>query len=183
MQLNYKWYIVQTYVGFEDVVKRILIQKINNLDLSKQIKEVYVPTRNITKVGTKKEIITKEEKVHPGYVYVNMDYNKETAFVIQNTQYVSKIAGTGDTVLPLDDGYVEQLKIDLTILPGDDKTTIVTDYNIGDLVKVIDGPFKEMSGKVSAVGGNSMRINVLLTIFERDTEVELDINQVEKVIS
>ncbi len=176
------WYIVQTYVGFEDVVKRVLGQKISNLGLEKKIIDIFIPTKKVIKFNTKKQAVAKDEKVYPGYLYVYMYYNKETAFLIQNTQYVSKIAGTGDTVIPLEDGYVEELKAKLQKSEDSGHKTLKINYNLGDLVKVNDGPFKDMTGKISGIDNENLRVNVLLNIFDRETDVELNINEIEKAI-
>jgi transcription termination/antitermination protein NusG len=176
------WYIVQTYVGFEDVVKRVLGQKIANLGLDKKIIDIYIPTKKVIKFNTKKQAVQKDEKVYPGYLYIYMYYTKETAFLIQNTQYVSKIAGTGDTVIPLEDGYVEELKSNLLKSEESGHKTLKINYILGDLVKVNDGPFQDMIGKISGIDTDNLRVNVLLNIFDRETDVELNVNEIEKVI-
>lgn len=177
-----RWYVVQTYVGFEDTVKRMLLQKIQNLSLQDKILEIFVPTRTVVKLNSKNERIEKEEKVYPGYIYVHMFYNKETAYVINNTQYVSKIAGTGDVVIPLEDGVVEDLKKNLTKQINEGKKTVKNEFILGDLIRVIEGPFKDMQGKISGLDREKNRANVLLTIFDRETDVELDVLTLEKVL-
>ena len=175
-----RWYVVQTYVGFEDTVKRMLEQKIANLSLQDKVLEIFVPTRKVIKLNTKNERIEKEEKVYPGYIYVHMLLTKETSYAVNNTQYVSKIAGTGDVVIPLEDGVVEELKKNLTKQLNDGKKTVKNDFVIGDLVKVTEGPFKDMQGKISGMDTDKSRVNVMLTIFDRETDVELDVLTVEK---
>jgi len=178
-----KWYIVQTYVGFEDAVKRLLDQKIDNLSLQDKILEMYVPTKKILKLTTKGERQEKTEKVYPGYIYLHMILDKETGYIIQNTQYVSRIAGTGDFAVALEDGYVDRLKEEL-LKDGENlgvKTQVT--YKLNDLVKVIDGPFKDMQGKISGIDQVNSRITVLLTIFDRETEVDVDVLEIQKVIS
>lgn len=178
-----RWYVVQTYVGFEDTVKRILEQKVNNLSLQDKVLEIFVPTRTVVKLNSKNERIDKEEKVYPGYIYVHMLLTKETAYLINNTQYVSKIAGTGDVVIPLEDGVVEDLKKNLSKQISEGKKSVKNEYLMGDLVRVIDGPFKDMQGKVSGIDTDKNRLNVMLTIFDRETDVELDVLSVERVVS
>ena len=177
-----KWYIVQTYVGFEDAVKRLLEQKIDNLSLQYKILEIYVPTKKIIKLTAKGERNEKEEKVYPGYIYLHMILDKESGYIIQNTQYVSRIAGTGDFAVSLEEGYVESLKSNL-LKEGENvgvKTSIT--YKLGDLVKVVDGPFKDMQGKISGIDQTNNRVTLLLTIFERETEVDVDVLEIHKVI-
>ena len=178
-----RWYVVQTYVGFEDTVKRLLEQKIANLSLQDKVLEVFIPTRKVVKLNSKNERIEKEEKVYPGYIYVHMLLTKETAYAVNNTQYVSKIAGTGDVVIPLEDGVVEDLKKNLTKQQSEGKKTVKTEYQIGELVRVIEGPFKDMQGKISGLDMEKNRANVLLTIFDRETDVELDVLTLERVVA
>jgi len=177
-----QWYIVQTYVGFEDAVKRLLEQKIDNLSLQDKILEIYIPTKKIMKLTAKGERHEKEEKVYPGYIYLHMILDKESGYIIQNTQYVSRIAGTGDFAVSLEEGYVESLKSNL-LKEGENvgvKTSVT--YKLGDLVKVVDGPFKDMQGKISGIDQTNNRVTLLLTIFERETEVDVDVLEIHKVI-
>ncbi|GAB4143750.1 MAG: transcription termination/antitermination protein NusG [Patescibacteria group bacterium] len=174
------WYVVQTYVGFEDVVKDNLQQKFDNLGLNDKVFEIYIPTSTLTTIknGKRKQ---KEQKVYPGYLYVHMILDEELAYTIQSTQYVSKIAGTGEFAVALEDGYVESLKQKLAN-DSDPATQVQADLQIGDLVNVIEGPFKDMTGKISGISPTKDRVNVLLKVFERETNVELDILQVNKAI-
>jgi transcription termination/antitermination protein NusG len=180
---NPRWYIVQTYVGFEDAVRRTLEQKIQNMDLKKKIKEIYIPTKKVVKLSKNGDRQEKIEKVYPGYIYIKMILNKEVGYLIQNTQYVSRIAGTGDFAVPLEEGYVEKIKQQLQKESQNVTSSTAISYNLGDLVKVVDGPFKDMVGKVSGLDPANSRINVLLTIFDRETNVELDVLEVKKVVS
>ncbi len=181
--LKPKWYVVQTYVGFEDAVKRTLEQKIQNLSLQGKILEIFVPTKKVVKLNSKNERKEKEQKVYPGYIYVYMILDRETGYVIQNTQYVSKIAGTGDYIVPLEDGYVERLKASLIAESQTIDTISNIRYKVGDLVKVTEGPFKDMQGKISGMDPEQSRVSVLLTMFDREINVELDVLQIKKVIT
>jgi len=181
-ELRLRWYIVQTYVGFEDAVRKSLEQKITNLpSLQERIKEIFIPTKTVIKLNRKGERQVKQEKIYPGYIYMLMVLDKETGYIIQNTQHVSRIAGIGDFAVALEDGYVENLKAQLA---ADNQTVGASSkvtFKLGDLVQVVDGPFKDMRGKVCGIDLQNSRINVLLTIFERETNVELDVLEVKKV--
>jgi transcription termination/antitermination protein NusG len=178
-----RWYVLQTYVGFEDAARKIIEQKIENLSLQDKIIEIYIPTQKVIKINSKGERKEKDEKIYPGYVYLNMILDKETGYVLQNTAYVSRIASTGNVAVPLEEGYIETLKGKLLKDSSDVKTsTSSIKYHIGDLVDVIDGPFQHMHGKISSIDPHNNKITVLLSIFERDTEVVLDILKVEKRI-
>lgn len=181
--LKPRWYIVQTYVGFEDAVKKTLEQKIQNLNLQNKILEIFIPTKKVVKLTAKNERKEKEEKVYPGYIYINMVLDRETGYIIQNTQYVSKIAGTGEHIVSLEEGYVENLKSQLIHQGQTIESIGKIRYKVGDLVKVVDGPFKDMQGKISGMDPEQSRVNVLLTMFDRETNVELDVLQIKKVIS
>jgi transcriptional antiterminator NusG len=112
-----------------------------------------------------------------------MILDRESAYIIQNTNYVSRIAGTGDFAVALEEGYVERLKQELFKESEDSKKVTKSNFKIGDLVTVIEGPFKDMQGKVCGLDAQNSRINVLLTIFERETNVELDVLEVKKSLT
>jgi len=172
------WYVVQTYVGFEDVVKGNLEQKFGNLGQTERVLEMYIPTMTITSIknGKRKQ---KELKVYPGYLYVHLILDEELAYTIQSTQFVAKIAGTGEFAVALDDGYVENLKLKL-LTQAEESNQVHADLDIGDFVKVVEGPFKDMQGKISGFSANKDRVSLMLKVFERETNVELDILQIEK---
>jgi len=164
-------------------VNRSLELKIQNLpSLSAKILEVFIPTKKVIKLNSKGERQEKVEKVYPGYIYMHMLLDKETGYVIQNTQYVSRIAGTGDFAVSLENGYVEKLKEQLLKENEELQSSVKVSYRMNDLVKVVDGPFKDMQGKVSGIDPQNSRIIVLLTIFDRETSVELDVLEVKKVL-
>jgi transcription termination/antitermination protein NusG len=176
-----KWYILQTYVGFEDAVRKNLELKVTNLSIEDKMQEIFIPTKIVIKTNKKGEKSEKHIKIYPGYVYLKCVLDKEVGYLIQNTPYVSRIAGTGDYAVALEDGYVEKLKENLALADEAPKAANLESFKLGDLVRVIDGPFKEMQGKISGIDPVAGRLNVLLTIFERESNVELDVLEVEKV--
>lgn len=179
---NLRWYILQTYVGFEDAVKKALDLKIESLSLEEKIAEIFIPTKKVIKLNKKGERQEKIERIYPGYIYLKMILDKDVGYVIQNTNYVSRITGTGDFAVPLEDGYVENLKTELLKQSEDTQVITSTTFKLGDLVTVIDGPFKDMQGKVSGIDGHNNNIDVLLTMFERETLVTLDGLALKKAI-
>lgn len=182
IDLTPRWYILQTYVGFEDAVRRTVEAKIENSNLGEKLIELYIPLKKLIKLNKKGERIEKFEKIYPGYIYLKMILDKEIAYLIQNTQYVSRIAGTGDFAVALEEGYVERLKEKLAKESEGAGTTAIIDYKVGETIKVADGPFKDMQGKISAIDIENSRVNVLLTIFDRETNVELDMLEIQKTI-
>jgi transcription termination/antitermination protein NusG len=175
-----RWYVIQTYVGFEDAVKKLIEQKIENLSLQEKIFEIYIPNKKVIKLNAKGERKEKIEKIYPGYIYINAILDKETGYLIQNTNYVSRIASTGNVAVALEEGYIEKLKDRLQKESTEGKVSASTSkFRIGDLIKVIDGPFKDMTGKVEAIEDNSSRVTVMLSIFDRETEVLLDVLEIQ----
>jgi transcription termination/antitermination protein NusG len=178
-----RWYVLQVYSNFEDAVKKLVEQKIENLQLQEKILEIYIPTKKIIKLdakGTRKE---KEEKIYPGYIYINMILDREIGYLLQNTPHVSRIATTGNVAVPLEEGYIENLKERLQKESVDTKQASTNiKYRVGDLVEVMDGPFKDMSGRISGIDPISAKITVLLSIFERETEVVFDVLEIRKVV-
>lgn len=183
-----KWYVLQVYVGFEDAVRKNLELKIKGLAIMEKFQEIYIPMKKVLKKRKVKNTdkynsVEKMEKVYPGYIYVKCLLDKEVGYILQNTSYISRITGTGDFAVPLEDGYVERLKDNLAKADETPVSSSIKDYRIGDLIKVTDGPFKEMQGKVVGIDLITSRVNVMLTIFERDSNVELDVLEIQKVLS
>lgn len=177
-----RWYVIQTYVGFEDAVRKLLEQKIENLELQDKILEIFIPTKNVIKLNSKGERKEKVEKIYPGYIYINALLDKEVGYTLQNTNYVSRIAATGNVAVALEDGYIENLKAKLLKETTENKVgSSNSKYVIGDLVRVIDGPFKDMQGKINGIEPQSSRVSVLLSIFDRETEVLLDSLEIQKI--
>jgi transcription termination/antitermination protein NusG len=176
------WYACQTNVNNEDAAKKILEQKIANLALQDKIVEVYIPTKKTIKLNKKGIREEKYVKIHPGYLYVNAVLTKEVAYIIQSSNMITRIAITGGVYKPLEEGYIEKIKAGL--VESNEKVTIqaATDIKLGDLVSIVDGHFKHMQGKVCSINAESNRIGVLLNIFDRETSVELDVLEIEKVL-
>lgn len=179
---EFHWYACQSNVNNEDAAKKILEQKIQNLDLQDKLREVYIPTKKTVKLNKKGIREEKYMKVHPGYLYVNAILTKEVAYIIQSSNMITRIAVTGGVYAPLADGYIEKIKADL--IEQNEKVTVAaaSDIKLGDTVRIVDGHFKNMEGKVCTISAEGNRIGVLLNIFDRETSVELDMLEIEKVI-
>ena len=147
-----------------------------------KILEIFIPTKNVIKLNSKGERKEKVEKIYPGYIYINALLDKEVGYTLQNTNYVSRIAATGNVAVALEDGYIENLKAKLLKETTENKVgSSNSKYVIGDLVRVIDGPFKDMQGKINGIEPQSSRVSVLLSIFDRETEVLLDSLEIQKI--
>jgi len=173
-----RWYALHTYSGYEDAVARYLKQRVESLSMNDKIFDVIVPKEQHIKVRGKTRKIV-EDKIYPGYVLVDMILTEDSWYVVRNTPRVMGFVGPDPTKpTPLSKEEVEHL---MTRMDKDTDATFLVDLVEGDLVKVIDGPFKDYEGKVVDVDGEQGRVKVAVPVFGRDTEVELDSVQVEKV--
>ncbi len=170
------WYAVHTYSGYENAVQRNLKQRIDSLGMQHKIFDVVIPTEKKIKVtGGKRQTV--EEKVYPGYILVDMIVDDESWFVVRNTPRVTGFVGAGTTPVPLSPAELDQLfnrmKTDTA------KHTI--DFTVGEPVVVTDGPFKDLEGRIGEIDEDKGKIKVLVSMFGRETPVELDFLQVRKI--
>lgn len=170
------WYAIHTYAGYENAVARNLKQRIESLGMEDKIFNVIVPTEKKIKIKAGKRV-EEEEKIYPGYVLVDMIVTDDSWYVVRNTPRVTGFVGAGVSPVPLDQKEVDSLFSRMQ--KGDAEHAI--DLGAGDLVKVTDGPFKDFEGKVSEVDTQRGKIKVLVSMFGRETPVELDFLQVKKV--
>ena len=172
-----EWYAVHTYSGYEEAVARYLKQRVESLSMEDKIFEVVVPIEKKVRIKDGRRT-TIEEKIYPGYVLVKMLLTEDSWYVVRNTPRVTGFVGADYTKPnPLSKEEVESLLNRM----GRDISKFTVDLRVGDLVKVMDGPFKDYDGKVSEVDEERGRIKVLVPIFGRDTAIELDSLQVRKV--
>jgi len=171
-----EWYAIHTYSGYEDNVARNLKQRIESLGFEDKIFQVLVPKEKKIRVkGGKREVV--EEKIYPGYVLVEMIVNDDSWYVVRNTPNVTGFIGAGTVPTPL-----ARLEVDeLLRRMGVQEPVYQVDVQIGERVKITDGPFKDFDGKVDEVDMEKGRVKVLVTIFGRETPVELDFLQMKKL--
>ena len=170
------WYAIHTYSGYENAVARNLKQRIDSLNMNDNIFDVVVPTEKKIRVKGGKRV-TEEERIYPGYVLVEMIVDDESWFVVRNTPRVTGFVGSGTQPVPLSQAEYDSLMNRMTTETVKHKV----DLSIGDLVLIADGPFKELEGKVGEVDEDSGKIKVLVSMFGRETPVELDYLQVKRV--
>ena len=170
------WYVLHTYSGYEDAVAKALKQRVESLGMEDKIFNVLVPKEKKIKIknGKRKTI---EEKIYPGYVLVEMIVTNDSWYVVRNTPNVTGFVGAGVTPVPISLQEIEILKKRM----GVEAPQYKIDVNIGDVVKITDGPFKDFDGKVSEVDAERGKIKVLINMFGRDTPVELDSLQIKKL--
>ena len=170
------WYAIHTYAGYENAVLRNLKQRIDSLGMHDKIFNVIVPTEKKIKIkaGKRAEV---EEKIYPGYVLVNMIVTDDSWYVVRNTPRVTGFVGSGVNPVPLKQEEVDYLfkKMDA----GMPKHNI--ELAIGETVLIADGPFKDLEGKVNATDPERGKVKVLVSMFGRETPVELDYLQVKKL--
>lgn len=173
------WYAIHTYAGYENAVMRNLRQRIDSLGMNDKIFNVIVPTEKKIKIKGGKRVES-EEKVYPGYVLVDMIVDDNSWYVVRNTPRVTGFVGAGVNPVPLNKKEVDDLfgRMDTT----NKKTSKHhMDIEIGEIVRIADGPFKDLEGKVSDVDNERGKVKVLVSMFGRETPVELDFLQIKKI--
>ena len=170
------WYILHTYPGEEEAVARNLKQRIESLGMEDKIFNVMVPKEKKIKIKNGKRKII-EERIYPGYVFVEMVVTDDSWYVARNTPRVTGFIGAGTTPVPVSLGEIEILQKRM----GVEAPQYKIDVSIGNLVKIVDGPFKDFEGKVSEIDKERGKIKVLINIFGRSTPVEMDSLQVKKL--
>ncbi len=170
------WYAIHTYSGYENAVARNLRQRIDSLNMQEKIFDVVVPSEKKIRVKGGKRVM-EEENLFPGYVLVEMIVDDESWYVVRNTPRVTGFVGSGTQPVPLSEAEYRALMKQMS----DDTPTHKVDLSAGDLVTIVDGPFKELEGKVGEVDEKSGKVKVLVAMFGRETPVELDFLQIKKV--
>ena len=169
------WYVLHTYSGYEDAVADSLRQRIESLDMADKIFKVLVPKEKQIEIKHGKRR-TVEKKIFPGYVFVKMMVTEESWYVVRNTPSVTGFIGSGTVPVPISDEEMNVIKKRMKIEEPKHKIDLKT----GDLVHINDGPFKEYDGTVSEIDEARGKIKVLVSIFGRETPVELDFLQVKR---
>ena len=170
------WYAIHTYVGYENAVLRNLKQRIESLGMEDKIFNVIVPMEKKIKIKGNKRVEV-EEKIYPGYVLVEMIVTDDSWYVVRNTPRVTGFVGSGVNPVPLEKKEVDSL---FTRMKSEAVKHKI-DFAQGDPISVVDGPFKDLEGKVSEVDEDRGKIKVLVSMFGRETPVELDFLQVKKI--
>ncbi len=177
LDLGRRWYAIHTYSGYEENVATNLRRRIKSLGMNDKIFQVIVPTEKKIKIKNGKRKVV-EEKVFPGYVLVEMVVDDESWYVVRNTPNVTGFIGTGTTPSPLSQEEVDNL---LNRMGGEEEPSFSIDIQEGMPVKIGDGPFKGFEGKVVEVDGARGKVRVLVSMFGRETPLELDFTQVKKI--
>jgi len=170
------WYVIHTYSGYEDAVAKALKQRVESLGMEDKIFNVIVPKEKKIKIKEGKRKVV-EEKIYPGYVLVEMIVTDDSWYVVRNTPNVTGFVGAGTTPVPVSLQEIDILKKKM----GVEVPQYKIDVQVGEAVKITDGPFKDFDGKVSEIDTERGKVKVLINMFGRDTPVELDSLQIKKI--
>jgi transcriptional antiterminator NusG len=174
---NHKWYIVHAYSNFEKKVAEAIRDQAKNQGLEDRFSEILVPTEEVVEVRRGRKV-NSERKFFPGYVLVKMDLTDEAYHLIKNTPKVTGFLGSGSKPMPVSEKEVS--RIIGAIEEGVERPKTTIHFDIGETVRVVDGPFASFSGSVEQVDEDRERLRVTVSIFGRATPVELEYTQVEK---
>lgn len=169
---NAKWYILHTYSGYESLVKKSIEQMIENGNLQDVILDIKIPTETLIeeKNGKKKAY---ESKIMPCYVFVKLVYSNQLWFMLTNTRGVTGFVGPNGKAWPLDDDEVKRLRLE--------EFVVNFDMVVGDDVRVVSGPFEGLVGVIKEIDVTRQKAQVLLNMFGRETSVDMDFVQLEKI--
>ena len=167
---NANWYVVHTYSGYENTVKATIEKYVENRNMHELIHEISIPLETVTEITDNgpKDV---ERKVFPGYVLVKMVMNDETWHVVRNIRGVTGFLGEGNKAIPLTDADVAAL--------GVEKREVVVSYELGDTVRITDGALESFLGTVDEIDLDNNKVRVVVSMFGRETPVELELDQVE----
>ncbi|MBQ5928559.1 MAG: transcription termination/antitermination protein NusG [Oscillibacter sp.] len=168
-----KWYVIHTYSGYENAVKTSIEKFVNGRNMQDLILRMEIPMETVTEVtdsGSMKEV---ERKVFPGYVLIKMVMTDEAWHLVRNVRGVTGFVGSANKPIPLSEEEV--------LAMGMEKHEIVVRYNVGDHVRIVDGPLASFNGVVEEIEPEKNRVSVMVSMFGRETPVELELDQVEVI--
>ncbi len=166
-----RWYVVHTYSGYENKVASTLMTTVENRGFQEMIQDVKVPTEIVTEIkddGSSKEV---ERKLFPGYVFVKMVYTDETWYIVRNIRGCTGFVGPSSKPVPLSESEVYRMGVETRV--------VEVSYKVGDQVRIIDGPLEDFVGIVDELDVDKNYVRVTISMFGRETPVELELNQAE----
>lgn len=171
-----QWYVVHTYSGYENKVKANLEKRIESMNMEEKIFRILVPMEDEIEMKDGKKKISKR-KIFPGYVLVEMFMTDDSWYVVRNTPGVTGFVGSGSKPIPLDDGEARQI---IRQLGGEEIRTRIN-FSMGENVRVVNGPFENFIGAIDEINLEKGKLRVIISMFGRETPIELDFAQVEKI--
>jgi transcriptional antiterminator NusG len=172
----FRWYVVNTYSGHENKVKQNLEHRVTSMGQGRHVRQVVVPTETVSEMKDNQKI-TVEKRTMPGYVLVNMDLNEDSWGVVKGTPGVTGFVGASNEPVPLTQVEVDRLLHKEVAI----RERTRAQYSIGESVKVVSGPLSDFSGEISEINEDAARLKVLVSIFGRETPVEVGFDQVKKL--
>ncbi|HMO56933.1 MAG TPA: transcription termination/antitermination protein NusG [Roseiflexaceae bacterium] len=174
---NRRWYVIHTYSGYENKVRQNLLHRIETMEMQDEIFRVIVPTEEEIEIknGQRRTV---HKKVFPGYVLVQMHMNDNSWYVVRNTPGVTSFVGHGNRPTPLEESEVKAILKQME----QEAPKVKVSYQVGQAVKITDGPFTDFEGVVDAIDHERGRVRVLVSFFGRETRVELDFLQVTRLV-
>jgi transcription termination/antitermination protein NusG len=174
----FRWYAVNTYLGHENKVKHNLEHRVESLGQQRRVRQIVIPTEQISEVkdGQKVQV---ERRTMPGYVLVNVDMNDDAWTLVKGTPGVTGFVGPQNKPVPLPETEVDRM-LNRDVEPGV-RARPRAQFSIGETVKVVSGPLSDFSGEISEINEDAVKLKVLVSIFGRETPVEVGFDQVKKV--
>lgn len=175
--MDKKWYVVHTYSGYENKVKTNLEKRVQSMEMEDKIFRVLVPMEDEVETGRdgKKKLVKK--KVFPGYVLVEMVVTDDSWYVVRNTPGVTGFVGSGTKPIPLEDYEIRNILRQL----GGDEVKVRINFELGQSVRIISGPFENFAGTIEEINHERQKVKVRVSLFGRETPVELDYTQVNAI--
>ena len=172
----FRWYAVNTYSGHENKVKHNLEHRVVSLGQQRNVRQVVIPTEQVSEMkdGQKVQV---ERRTMPGYVLVNMDLNEDSWSLVKNTPGVTGFVGAQQKPVPLSQGEIDRL----LNREAAERPRTRAQFSIGETVKVVSGPLSDFSGEIAEINEDASKLKVLVSIFGRETPVEVGFDQVKKV--
>jgi transcriptional antiterminator NusG len=173
----FRWYVVNTYSGHENKVKNNIEHRVSNFGQKRHVRQIVVPTESVTEINKDNQKVAVEKRTMPGYVLVNMDLNEESWQIVKNTPGVTGFVGAAQEPVPLTQPEVDRL-LHREVAQ---KVATKAQFQIGESIKVVSGPLSDFSGEISEVNSEAAKLKVLVSIFGRETPVEVGFDQVKKI--
>ena len=171
-----RWYVIHTYSGYEENVAENMKQRIDSMDMEDKIYNILIPKEKKIKIKNGKRKVI-EEKIFPGYLMVEMIVTDDSWYVVRNTPNVTGFIGTGTIPTPISEKEVKELQKRM----GVEEPKFKIDVSINSPVRISDGPFKNLEGKITNIDEAKGKVKVLVSMFGRETPVELDFLQIKKI--
>jgi transcription termination/antitermination protein NusG len=172
----FRWYAVNTYSGHENKVKQNLEHRVVSLGQQRNVRQIVIPTENVSEMKDGQKVQT-ERRTMPGYVLVNMDLNEDSWTLVKGTPGVTGFVGAQQKPVPLSQGEIDRLLNRETA----ERPRTRAQFSIGESVKVVSGPLSDFSGEIAEINEDASKLKVLVSIFGRETPVEVGFDQVKKI--